>query len=190
MARVGRMIIEDGMRIDPHTGVVLGQHLEPDCFAVNSSPLYIYNRSVRFYSLCRRSMTGPNSQVNRVVEMFSKLEEAWNTNKLKYRPRKYFLSQKLLCLELCKQFGYPCNIKQAIHDKTRRKVQLKIYKDLFLTIKNKRWPHEFTLANNPNSTNFDQARNSLLQEGRLLDTPYETLACLTILAHRWHSSLA
>ena len=189
MGRCGSTIIEDGMRIDTFTGEVLGQHLEPDSFSLNSSPLYIYNRSIRFFSLCRRSMPGPNEHVNRVVEAFTQLEEAWNTHKAKYRPRKYFLSQKLLCKELCKEFEYGCTIKKAIHDKNRLKVQLRIYKDLFLTIKNKRWPHEFTLDNKPSSTNFDLVQNSLLQGERSPDTRSETREQQTISAHLWLFSL-
>ena len=139
MAWYGKVIIEDGMRIDTETGIVLGPFLEPDAFAVNSAPLYIYNRSIRFYTLCRRFMPGPCEHINTVVAAFVQLEESWNVDKEKYLPRKYFLSQKLLCKQLCSEYGFPCSIQKAIHDKKRREVQLKIYRDLFLSIKGKRW---------------------------------------------------
>jgi len=190
MAWYGKIIIEDGMRVDTETGVVLGPFLEPDVFSANSAPLYIYNRSIRFYSLCRRYMSGSCEQVNRVVGAFVKLEEVWNRDKDKYTPRKYFLSQKLLCQQLCAEFEFACSIRKAIHDKKRLGVQLDIYKDLFLSIKGKRWPQECTSEFKPSNTNSVQAPNYPSPVERSQSTQSETQEQLMILARRWLSSLA
>lgn len=182
------VIVEDGMRIDSATGVLLGPNLEPDVYSASACPLYIYNRSIRFYSLCRRYMVGPNEQVEAVVSKFCELEECWNTNKEKYLPRKYFLSQKLLCLELCKLLGFQCDIVKAISDKSRLHVQLTIYKDLFDTIKGKTWQRESTSANKQNNINFGPVRSSLSQVGTLPATPLEMLERLMTSRRIWHSS--
>jgi len=185
-----RVIVEDGMRIDANTGVLLGPNLEPDKFCVDSAPLYIYNRSVRFYSLCRRSMPGPVAEVNRVVTLFTRLEDQWGERKEKYKPRKYFLSQKLLCKELCKFCGYRCSIDKAIHDKGRLRAQMRIFEDLFSTIKTKEWPHECISDSKRSNISSDRALNCHSQGARLPLTPSETLERLMILARQWLSNSA
>ena len=186
---MGRVVIEEGMRIDASNGVVLGRFLEPDKYNVYSAPLFIYNRSDRFYLLCRGHMCGSERQVSHVLYLFRQLEDVWEDQKDKYKPRKYFLSQKLLCLELCKICSYKCSIISAIQDKSRLRAQMLIYDDLFLSIKPKKWQPASTLANKQNSINLDRAPNYLLVEDTLPRTPSETLDQLTILALQWHSNL-
>ena len=185
---MGRVVIEEGMRIDASNGVLLGRFLEPDKYNVYSAPLFIYNRSDRFYILCRCNMCGTERQVDHVLHLFRQLEDVWEDQKDKYRPRKYFLSQKLLCLELCKYCDYNCSILIAIHDKGRLRAQMLIYDDLFLSIKSKKWRLECTLDNKLNNINLGQAPNFLLQDDILPRTPSETLEQLTILALRWLSN--
>ena len=185
---MARVIVEDGMRIDTFTGIVLGPNLEPDTYNVDSAPLYIYNRSVRFYALCRRSMPGPVSQVNRVVDLFTRLEESWGDRKEKYKPRKYFLSQKLLCKELCQHCGFECLIEKAIHDKARLAAQMVIYKDLFDTIKTKEWPREYISDNKRNNISSGRVPNCHSQDAKLPLTLSETTDQLMILARRWLSN--
>ena len=185
---MGRVVIEEGMRIDASNGVLLGRFLEPDKYNVYSAPLFIYNRSDRFYILCRCNMCGTERQIDHVLHLFRQLEDVWEDQKEKYRPRKYFLSQKLLCLELCKYCDYKCSILIAIHDKGRLRAQMLIYDDLFLSIKSKKWRLEYTLDNKRNNINLGLAPNCLLQDDILPRTPSETLDQLTILALRWLSN--
>ena len=176
------------MRIDSVSGIVLGIHLEPDTYSPDSAPLYIYNRSLRFWQLCRKHMLKP-SEIPIVVAKFSELEERWDSTKEKYKPRKYFLSQKLLCMQLCAFFNFACNIVCAIHDPRRLSNQLKIYKDLFDSIKTT-WRQECISACNQNSISFARPQNFHLQGGTLHATQCETREQLIILARKWLSSLA
>jgi hypothetical protein len=180
------VIVEEGMRIDTTTGVVLGRHLEPDCYSVDASPLFIYNRSVRFGMLCTKLMYN-YGEVSVVMAMFSKLEELWNDTKQLYLPRKYFLSQKLVCLELCRHYSFKCSISTAIHDKKRERAQLMIFNDLFAIIKKREWQLESTLAK-PNNTNFARVQNYPSPGAKLPVTPSEMFARLMTLAHQWPSN--
>ena len=92
------VIVEDGMRVDTTTGIVLGCNLEPDTFSPDASPLFIYNRSARFGVLCSKLMSN-YTDIRHVMKTFSLLEDQWNETKQRYLPRKYFLSQKLVCVE-------------------------------------------------------------------------------------------
>ena len=178
------VIVEDGMRIDTVTGILLGPNLVPDTYNVDSAPLYIYNRSIRFYALCRRSMPGPVSQVNRVIHLFTRLEDSWADRKEKYKPRKYFLSQKLLCKELCRHCDFECTIEKAIHDKARLRAQMVIYDDLFDTIKTKEWPREYISDNKRSNISSGQVQNCHLPVVKLPLTRSETIDQLMILAHQ------
>ena len=180
------VIVEEGMRIDTATGVVLGRHLEPDCYSVDASPLFIYNRSVRFGALCAKLMYNYD-EVSVVMHMFTKLEELWNDQR--YLPRKYFLSQKLVCLELCRHYSFKCSITTAIHDKKRERAQLMIFNDLFAIIK-KRWPLACTSGNKQNNTNFAPVPNCPSLAVRSRGTPSETFERLTTSQPPWPSSLA
>ena len=70
-----RVVLDNGYKYDRFTGVLLGQHLEPDKYNVHSAPLFVYNRTDRFYLLCQRSMPGPYSDINMCVKMFQRLED-------------------------------------------------------------------------------------------------------------------
>lgn len=181
------VIVEEGMRIDTTTGVVLGRHLEPDSYSVDASPLFIYNRSVRFGILCTKLMYNYD-EVAAVMAMFTKLEELWNDTKQRYLPRKYFLSQKLVCLELCRHYSFKCSINTAIHDKKRERAQLMIFNDLFAIIKKREWQLECTLANKPNNTNSVRVQNYPSPGAKLPVTPSEMFVRLMTLAHQWPSN--
>ena len=181
------IVVEEGMRIDTTTGYVLGPNLVPEEYNPDASPLYIYNRSLRFWALCRKHMESPK-QIAVVVSKFGELEEVWDSTKDKYKPRKYFLSQKLLCKELCKHFKYDCNIVKAINDSKRRANQLRIYKDLFDSIKTT-WRQESILESNRSNINFARQPNCHWQAGTLQDIQLGTHEQLMILARRWLSSL-
>ena len=151
------IVVEEGMRIDTSTGYVLGPNLVPEEYNPDASPLYIYNRSLRFWALCRKHMKDPQ-HISVVVSKFGELEEVWDSTKDKYKPRKYFLSQKLLCKELCKHFKFECDIVKAINDSKRRANQLTIYKDLFDSIKTT-WRQESILECNQSNINFARPPN-------------------------------
>ena len=157
------IIIDNGYKYDAETGVLLGQHLEPDKYNIHSAPLFVYNRTDRFYILCLRFIPGPQKEVNACVKMFQSLEDVWNLRKDRYKPRKYFLSQKLLCKMICCHLEIRCTIVRAIQDKKRLAAQLLIYDDLFANIKCR---HEFTLDVKPNSINFALQLNCHLQEDK------------------------
>ena len=180
------IVVEEGMRIDTTTGYVLGPNLVPEEYNPDASPLYIYNRSLRFWALCRKHMESPK-QIAVVVSKFGELEEVWDSTKDKYKPRKYFLSQKLLCKELCKHFKYDCNIVKAINDSKRREKQLRIFSDLFGSIKTT-WRPESILDCNQNSISLDRPQNCHWQGGILLATPLGIPEQLMILARRWLSN--
>ena len=126
-----RVVLDNGYKYDRFTGVLLGQHLEPDKYNVHSAPLFVYNRTDRFYLLCQRSMPGPYSDINMCVKMFQRLEDVWNERKDKYKPCKYFLSQKLVLREVCHRLGGPCNLPVSIRDRNRRRKQLRIFDDMW-----------------------------------------------------------
>ena len=181
------IIIDNGYKYDAETGVLLGQHLEPDKYNVHSAPLFVYNRTDRFYILCLRCMPGPQKEVNDCVKMFQSLEDVWNLRKDRYTPRKYFLSQKLLCKMICYHLEIRCTIVTAIQDKKRLAAQLVIYADLFANIKCR---HECTLDVKPNSINFVHPPNFPLRDGKSRLTPLEILEQLTISKRRWPFNLA
>ena len=154
------IVIDNGYKYDSETGVLIGQHLEPDKYNVHSAPLFVYNRTDRFYILCLRCIPGPQKEINECVKMFQSLEDVWNSRKDRYKPRKYFLSQKLLCKMICCHLEIKCTIVRAIQDKKRLAAQLVIYADLFANIKCR---HECTLDVKPNSISFDLQQNYHLQ---------------------------
>ena len=180
------VIIENGYKYDSETGVLLGQHLEPDKYNVHSAPLFVYNRTDRFYILCIRVMPGPQQEVNQCVKMFQSLEDVWNSQKEKYKPRKYFLSQKLLCKMICSHLELRCTIVRAIKDKKRLAAQLIIYADLLCNIKCR---HECTLAVRQNNINFAHPLNSHLLVGKLRLTQSETHAQKMTYKLPWPSNL-
>ena len=182
------VIVEDGMRVDTTTGIVLGVNLEPDTFSPDASPLFIYNRSARFGVLCSKLMSN-YTDIRHVMKTFSLLEDQWNDTKQRYLPRKYFLSQKLVCVELCKHFSFDCILTTAIHDKKREQAQLRIFNDLFAIIK-KRWPLACTSGNKQNNTNFAPVPNCPSLAVRSRGTPSETFERLTTSQLPWPSSLA
>ena len=180
-------IVEEGMRIDTETGIVLGVHLEPDCYSDDASPLFVYNRSVRFGALCAKLMSNYD-EIAVVIQMFSRLEDLWNETKKRYLPRKYFLSQKLVCLELCRHFSFECSIKTAIHDKKRERAQLMIFNDLFAIIKKKEWQLACTLDNKRNNINFARVQSYPYQAAKSPATPLEMFARLMTSQPQWRSS--
>lgn len=181
------IIIEEGMRIDSTNGYVLGPNLVPEEYNPDASPLYIYNRSLRFWALCRKHMS-QHAQISVVVSKFVELEDVWDSTKEKYKPRKYFLSQKLLCKELCKYFKFECDIVRAINDSKRRKNQLRIFKDLFDSIKTT-WRQESISDCNRSSINSVRPPNYPWPVGISQDTRSGTHVQLMILARLWLSSL-
>ena len=180
------IIIENGYKYDAETGVLLGQHLEPDKYNVHSAPLFVYNRTDRFYILCLRSMPGPQKEINECVKMFQSLEDVWNLRKDRYKPRKYFLSQKLLCKMICYHLEIRCTIVRAIQDKKRLAAQLVIYADLFANIKCR---HEYTLDVKPNSISFALQQNYHLQDDKLRHTQSGILERKMIYKLPWRFSL-
>ena len=185
---VSRVIIDDGMKFDRMTGILIGPFLEPDQYNVYSAPLFIYNRSDRFTVLCYRAMPGPHTEVCRVVKMFQQLEDVWNVSKDKYKPRKYFLSQKLLCKELCCHLEFRCLIYIAIQDKTRLAAQMIIYHDLFSLIKNTLWQPACISDVKQNHINSDQVPNYHLLDDKSRHTRCEMLEQKMISRHQWHSN--
>ena len=185
---VSRVIIEDGMKFDRMTGILIGPFLEPDQYNVYSAPLFIYNRSDRFTVLCYRVMPGSHTEVCRVVKLFQQLEDVWNSSKDKYRPRKYFLSQKLLCKELCCHLEFRCLIYIAILDKTRLAAQMIIYHDLFSLIKNRLWQPAYTSDGKQNHINSGPVPNYHLLDDKSRRTRSEMLEQKVILRHRWPSN--
>ena len=181
-----RVVLDNGYKYDRFTGVLLGQHLEPDKYNVHSAPLFVYNRTDRFYLLCQRSMPGPYSDINMCVKMFQRLEDVWNDRKDKYKPRKYFLSQKLLCKEICIHLKFRCIIMRAIQDKNRLAAQMLIYADLFDYYK---CLHDCISENNPNSINFVHPPNFPLRDGKSRLTPLEILEQIATSKPPWHFNL-
>ena len=179
------IVLDNGYKYDCFTGVLLGQYLEPDKYNVHSAPLFVYNRTDRFYLLCQRSMPGPCKEINMCVRMFQKLEDVWNERKDMYKPRKYFLSQKLLCKEICIHLEFRCIIVRAIQDKKRLAAQMIIYADLFDNIK---CLHDCILVNKPNSISFDHLPNFPLRDGKSQLTPLEILEQIATSKPQWHSN--
>jgi len=178
-----RVVLDNGYKYDCFTGVLLGQYLEPDKYNVHSAPLFVYNRTDRFYLLCQRSMPGPYSDINMCVKMFQKLEDVWNDRKDKYKPRKYFLSQKLLCKEICLHLNLKCIIVRAIQDKNRLAAQMIIYADLF---DNYKCQHDCISENKPNSISSVHPPNSPLRDGKSQLTPFEILEQIATSRVLWH----
>ncbi len=184
---VSRVIIEDGMKFDRMTGILIGPFLEPDQYNVYSAPLFIYNRSDRFTVLCHRVMPSHN-EVFMVVKLFQQLEDVWNVRKDMYKPRKYFLSQKLLCKELCGYLEFACLIYIAIQDKTRLAAQMVIYNDLFSVIKNRLWQPVCILDAKQNHINSGPVPNYHLLDDKSRHTRCEMLERKMISRHQWHSN--
>ena len=166
----GNIVIDNGYKYDCFTGVLIGPYLEPDKYNTHSAPLFVYNRTDRFYLLCLRSIPGPQADVNRCVKMFQSIENVWIVRKAMYLPRKYFLSQKLLCKMICKHLEIKCTITRAIQDRNRLLAQLVIYTDLLCNIK---CPHDCISENKQNNINSGLLRNFLLPAARLRHTPSE-----------------
>ena len=165
------IIIDNGYKYDAETGILIGQHLEPDKYNIHSAPLFVYNRTDRFYVLCLQYIPGPHKELNACVKMFQALEDVWITRKRRYAPRKYFLSQKLLCKMICSHLGIRCTIIRAIQDKKRLAAQLVIYADLLCNIKCR---HEYILDAKPSNTNFVLLQNCRSQADKLPHTQSET----------------
>ena len=87
-------VVEDGLYVDPTTGIVMGRHLELDR-NVNGqySPIYYYNRSWRFIGLFNLYNIDFRDQTI-TLRCFEQLEKAWEKVKQNYT-RVYFLTQKL-----------------------------------------------------------------------------------------------
>ena len=181
----GGFVIENGYKYDSETGVLIGQYLEPDKYNVHSAPLFIYNRTDRFYVLCLSAIPGPQKDVTRCVRMFQSLEDVWNSRKEMYVPRKYFLSQKLLCKQICSHLNIKCTIERAIQDKKRLAAQLRIYDDLLCNIK---CQHVCTWEDKPNNTISVPPPNCHLLAGKLRRTRFETHALKTICKLPWPSN--
>ena len=91
------IVIENGYKYNCLTGVLIGQYLEPDKYNVHSAPLFVYNRTDRFYLLCLRSMPGSQRDVDMCVKMFQKKTDVFSKkefcghlrgiNSLKKKPR-------------------------------------------------------------------------------------------------------
>ena len=187
---VSRVIIEDGMKFDRITGILIGPFLEPDQYNVYSAPLFIYNRSDRFTVLCHRMMPGTPREIYMVVKLFQQLEDVWNVRKDKYKPRKYFLSQKLLCKELCGHLEFKCLIYIAIQDATRLAAQMVIYHDLFSVIKNRLWQPACISDVKPNPISSDPVPSYRLLDDKSRLTRCEMLEQKMISRHLWHSNSA
>ena len=124
-----------GLRVCRETGLVLGSNLHIDECDYTKSPLFIYNRSVRFEELAWRSGVCP-SRIKEVLLYFSHIERIWEDNKSKFA-RKYFLTQRLLLQEICARIGTSCSITgRPIRDKRRYRRQLAILNDLLLIFNN------------------------------------------------------
>ena len=177
-------VIENGYKYNSETGVLIGQYLEPDQYNVHSAPLFIYNRTDRFYLLCLSAIRR-QEDITRCVRMFQSLEDVWNTRKEMYVPRKYFLSQKLLCKQICSHLNIKCTIERAIQDKKRLAAQLKIYADLLCNIK---CQHVCTWVGKPNNTISVLPPNFHLLADKLRPTRFETVAQKTICKLPWPSN--
>lgn len=124
-----------GFRVCPETGLVLGSNLHIDECDYTKSPLYIYNRSVRFEELAWRSEV-PTRCIAQVLAYFSHIERIWEDNKSRF-DRKYFLTQRLLLQEICARIGTSCSIRgRPIRDKRRYRRQIAILEDLMLIFSN------------------------------------------------------
>ena len=144
-------IVADGFVVDPSTGVVLGPYICIQDQDYTKQPIFIYNRSVRFEDLVWRSKV-PGHCIKDVLTLFSALEEVWEAHKSSF-DRKYFLTQRLLCQQLCFIVGCECSIKgRPIRDKRRYKKQIVIFEQLlrlFSESKNKcRLPSSLALKVN------------------------------------------
>ena len=179
------IVIDNGYKYDAETGILIGQHLEPDKYNTHSATLFVYNRTDRFYILCLRYIPGPQKEVRACVKMFQALEDVWNIRKQQYAPRKYFLSQKLLCKMICSHLEIRCTIVRAIQDKKRLAAQLVIYADLLCNIKCR---HEYILDAKPSNTNFVLLQNCRSQADKLPHTQSETREMSAISRLPWPSS--
>ena len=125
-------VVEDGMYVDPETGVVMGRYLELDR-NINGqySPIYYYNRSWRFIGLFNLYEIDFRDQTV-TLRCFEELEKAWEKVKEKYT-RVYFLTQKLLLQEICTRLNIKSTqpAKRPISDLRRYKAQIKIFNDLW-----------------------------------------------------------
>ena len=181
----GNIVIDNGYKYDCFTGVLIGPYLEPDKYNTHSAPLFVYNRTDRFYLLCLRSIPGPQADVNRCVKMFQSIENVWIVRKAMYLPRKYFLSQKLLCKMICKHLEISCTIVRAIQDKTRLAAQLVIYADLLCNIK---CLHAYILDDKPNNISSGHQQNFPLPGDRLPLTPSGILERIMTGKPQWRFS--
>jgi len=125
-------VVEDGLYVDPTTGIVMGRHLELDR-NVNGqySPIYYYNRSWRFIGLFNLYNIDFRDQTI-TLRCFEQLEKAWEKVKQNYT-RVYFLTQKLLLQEICTRLKIASTqpAKRPISDLRRYKAQIEIFNDLW-----------------------------------------------------------
>lgn len=119
----------DGFLVDVSTGVIKGPYLHIEEVNYTNQPLFIYNRSVRFEDLVWKSQV-PGPFIKDVLLTFCLIETVWEAHKEEFN-RKYFLTQRLLCQEICKMLGCACSIRgRPIRDKRRYKKQLAILHSL------------------------------------------------------------
>ena len=125
-------LIIDGFYVDPDTGIVKGRHLDlDDNLRGHFSPLYYYNRSWRFIGLFNTFNIHFLEQ-GAVLKAFEAVERAWEKEKDKYT-RVYFLTQKLLCQEICRRLDIEStqDPKRPISDLKRYNAQIAIFDDLW-----------------------------------------------------------
>ena len=125
-------LVEDGFYVDPNTGVVMGPHLDLDLNTMGHySPLYYYNRSFRFIGLFSVYSLHIRDQ-GTALQYFERLEKVWEDTKTKYT-RVYFLSQKLVLLEICRRLCITSTQpnKRPISDLKRYRAQICIFNDLW-----------------------------------------------------------
>jgi len=128
--KLGNTISEEGMLINPDTGVLVCRDLSIDAGPYGfCAPIYHYDRTNRFSCLLMPSGV-PVCSRHLVIRVFEQLEKTWESTKEKY-DRKYFLSQKLVLREVCKRLGVNCNLPVAIRDSKRRSQQMRIFEDMW-----------------------------------------------------------
>ena len=123
--------IQEGFYLDSD-GVVIGRCIDLDINAHGSySPIYYYNRSWRFIGLFNVYLI-PIQFQGLVLSWFEQLESAWEATKEKYK-RVYFLTQKLILLEITTRLGIPSAQPRTrpISDLKRYRAQIRILNDLW-----------------------------------------------------------
>jgi hypothetical protein len=150
--------IQDGFYLDKD-GVVIGRCIDLDINAHGHySPIYYYNRSWRFIGLFNVYQI-PIQHQGTVLRWFEDLEAAWENTKEKY-DRVYFLTQKLILLQITTRLGIPSTqpTRRPISDLKRYKAQIAIFNDLWkIVVDNK--CHNCTKAAKVSSVSSRQTVN-------------------------------